>query len=168
MSAPVLPEGFTGWVEFWPSRNWIRTEPSKNYGITTMRGVFYLKGPKGAIQFMIGTEWGVQSVRDHLAKFPMRDRDSYQKPTGWDLGYHSHEPMYEGQDKMGDDCDVTGGVCYYDGSGLNADAMVEGFMAGGTEWLWPKLVEVYRNRFEDGPWPSFEPEHAPHPSEAQP
>lgn len=55
--------------------------------------------------------------------------------------------------------------CYYDGSSLNAEQLVEGFRAGGTDWLWPKLEEYWRCIFEDGPYPDFSPEYAKHPDD---
>ena len=157
---------FTRWVETTPSRHWIRPEPSRNYGISTVRIVFYVKGPKGAVQWMIGTEWGIDPVRKHMNGFPSHHRE-YQKPTGWDLGYHAHEPQYEGQSIQCKDCSVLNGPCYYDGSGLNADLLVEGFLARGTEWLWPKLEEYYASVFEGADFPDFTAEYLPHPDDAE-
>lgn len=135
-------------VQVTPSYNKIDPDPSKNYGIGHCRIRFILKGEKGAVQFMIGTDWGIESVRRHLDKFPVRPRDieDMRKPKGWDVGYHSPKPMYEDQPCMGK-CDVLGCDCYYDGSSLLADEWVEDFMAGGTDWLWPKLEEYYKSRF---------------------
>ncbi len=158
-------EGFETWVECQPSYYLIRDEPAKNYGVGNMKIVFYLKGPKGAVQWMIGTEWGIKPVREHLDRFGWSKYDDPRQPKAWDIGYHAHEPQYEDQSKMGDDCHVLGGPCYYDGSGLNAEPFVEGFLAGGTDWLWPKLAEVYRAWFEDGKWPDLTPEYRKHPDE---
>jgi len=88
------------------------------------------------------------------------------KPSGWDLGYHAYEAQYEGQDPHSD-CHLLGCECFYDGSGLQADEMIEGFLAGGTEWLWPKLAEVYRARFDGAEWPDFSPSYKPHPDDAK-
>lgn len=159
---------FTRWMECTPSRNWIHKTPNRNYGISTMRMVFYIKGPKGAVQWVIGTEWGIESVRSHLSQFTDHHRE-YQKPSGWDLGYHSPIPRYEGQTEMtGGPCDVLGGPCYYDGSSLNADDLIEGFLAGGTKWLWPKLEEYYASVFEDAPYPDFTAHYLPHPDDKTP
>lgn len=128
------------------------SDPSKNYGISSCRIVFILKGPLGAVQFMIGTDWYVESCWHHLLSFPHThqsfERGDYFKPEGWDVGYHSPSPRFEGQEPM--DCDLMpGGQCYYDGSGLRADEWVSDFVAGGTDWLWPKLEQEYRELFED-------------------
>lgn len=66
-------------------------DPKTNYGIHGLDVWFILKGPKGATQFAV---------------------------TGFDVGYHSLEPQYEGQTKM--ECTMFG-ECYYDGSSLRAD-----------------------------------------------
>lgn len=125
-------------------------DPSKNYGIGACRIWFILKGPKGAVQFQIGTDWYLPEQQKELKNRP----SIYDiQPQGWDVGYHSYKPMYEGQDPMGE-CDVLGCTCYYDGSSLRADDWVPEFLAGGTEWLWPKLEAEYNSLFEgatDGP-----------------
>jgi hypothetical protein len=123
--------------------------PSKNYGIGSCRITFILKGPKGAVQFMIGTDWYVPSAREHLRSFPKGPFDDQQKPMGWDVGYHSPRPMYEDQATMDNECHIIGGTCYYDGSSLRADEWVEPFVAGGTDWLWPELEKEYHRRFDD-------------------
>jgi len=126
-------------------------DPKKNYGIGACLIWFILKGPKGAIQFQIGTDWYLPHTQrsnrvwqhDHNTKFDVL------QPQGWDVGYHSLEPRYEEQQQM--DCDLFDcGHCYYDGSSLQADEWVPDFLAGGTEWLWPKLESVYRETFELG------------------
>ena len=49
--------------------------------------------------------------------------------------------------------------------GLNADEVIEGFLAGGTDWLWPKLEEYYACIFEGAPFPDFTPHYLPHPDD---
>lgn len=161
---PFIVEGFETWVDVSPSYHWMRDDPDRNYGVGNVKMTFVLRGPKGAIQFMIGTDWGIKPVRDHLEGFGFGQYDDPRQPKGWDLGYHAYEPQYEGQIPMGD-CHVLGGNCFYDGSSLQADAVIEGFLAGGTAWLWPKLAQVYRARFEGGEWPSFHAEYQPHPDD---
>jgi hypothetical protein len=154
-------------VKVSPSRNWIRPEPARNYGVSNCRVFFNVKGPKGAVTFQIGTMWGCEPVRRHLRQFS-RSNTAYDQPdvpVAWDLGYHSYTPHYEGQSVTDGDCDVLGGPCYYDGSTLNAEKVVEGFLAGGTDWLWPKLEEYYRCVFEGGEYPDFTPQYLPHPDD---
>lgn len=143
-----MSEHFERRVEVSPGYHLIHPEPSKNYGIGPCRVWFYLIGPKGAVQFQIGTDWYPKAAREHLSQFPPRPIWEARQPDGLDLGYHAKEPEYAGQ--IAHDCALLGGQCYYDGSSLNADAMVEGFICGGTDWLWPKLEEYYRRVFEGG------------------
>lgn len=144
------------------SYNMLRDDPARNYGISTCRIYFYVIGPLGAVQLVLGTDWAIQSVRDHLSKFPSRDE---RQPQAWDIGYHSHKPMYEGHTPMHGKCELLGGKCFYDGSTLNAENWIEGFCAGGTDWLWPCLEQEYRARFEGGEWPDLAPIYRQHPDD---
>ena len=121
-------------------------DPKKNYGIGAVRIAFYLKGPKGAIQFVIGTNWYLPSAREAL--LTGEGRAAEMIPMGIDVGYHSSIPMYEDQTVSFEDCDVLGGPCFYDGSTLWAEDWVPKFVEGGTDWLWPKMEEEYYARFE--------------------
>lgn len=136
------------WVS--PAYDKRNPDPSKDYGIGACRITFVLKGPLGAVQFMIGTNWYLPHVqRDNREWQHSHDTrfDSIQ-PEGWDIGYHSPTPRYEGQEPLKHDCElVDGGTCYYDGSGLQASEMIPDFIAGGTAWLWPELERRYRDLF---------------------
>ena len=139
-----MTEKFERIVKVSPAFDKRDANPAKNYGIGSCRITFILKGELGAIQFVISTDWYVQSAREHLKRFPPRHSG---KPDGWDVGYHSPKPMYEGQSVQVSDCDLVGGPCHYDGSSCLADEWVEDFVAGGTEWLWPKMEAEYGERF---------------------
>lgn len=155
---------FSRSVSFRPSFDFRRGGAANDYGIGSVRITFRLVGEKGAVQWMIGTDWFVESARKHLATFPRRDWDDGRAPKGWDLGYHSPTPHYEGQESR--ECDLLpGGHCYYDGSGLNADLLIEGFLAGGDDWVWSRLEAYYANTFEGAPWPDFTPIHQTHPDD---
>lgn len=123
--------------------------PKKNYGVSSVLILFFLKGEMGAIQFVINTNWFVPTAREHLRQFEHIQRTSLiMKPQGWDVGYHSPKPMYEGHTSMDQECDlVEGGKCYYEGTTLYAEEWIEDFVAGGTEWLWPRMEEEYHTRF---------------------
>ena len=100
-------------------------EPNKNYGIGDMHIIFLVIGPKGAVQWLIGTGWYVDSACKHLMGFARNSLTDQRRPNGWDLGYHSKEPKYEDQSPM-DQCDICE-PCYYDGSSLNAELPIEAF-----------------------------------------
>lgn len=126
-------------------------DPKKDYGVGACKITFVLKGAKGAVQFVIGTDWYLPHTqrKDRDWQHDYNTRFDKIAPTGWDVGYHSPVPMYEDQTKMGDDCEyVHGGTCYYDGSSLRADEWVPKFLEGGTDWLWPALEQEYAARFE--------------------
>lgn len=144
-----------------PSFEHIRPDPKEDYGIGACRIWFYCVGPKGVVQYNIGTNWYIDSAYAHLQKH----KEVYNRhPQAQDLGYHAKEKQNDSQTPM--KCHlIEGGQCYYDGSSLNADEWLEGFRAGGTDWLWPKLEEYYRYVFENGEYPDVTPQYQKHPSE---
>lgn len=151
-------------VDVSPSFARLHSNPSVNYGIGAMRLWFILIGPKGAVQWQIGTNWYCKLAQEHLRSLPDRLNDAAEnslggsryQPQAWDLGYHAREPQYESQTAVRDECHVLGGPCYYDGSSLNAEYLIDGFLEGGDRFLWPALEEYYRHTFEEAPWPDFE------------
>lgn len=153
-------------VEVSPGHCLLHKDPNKNFGVAACRIWFYCIGPKGAVQFQIGTDWYPEAARLHLRQFPARPIWETRQPEGWDVGYHAREPQYEGQESM-KDCHLLGCDCYYDGSSLQADEWVEGFINGGTEWLWPRLEQLYRSRFEGGEYPDVTPIPRKNPREVE-
>lgn len=127
-------------------------DKGKAYGIGAMRIRFVLIGPAGAIQFLMGTGWNLAHVRKNLARkeaeWLMEHGTSlFFGPQAWDIGYHSPVPQYEGQEPMAE-CDILpSGKCYYDGSGLNAEPIMERFIGEGTEYLWAELQRRYDEMF---------------------
>jgi hypothetical protein len=132
-------------VEFYPAHD--DFDPIKRTGSRSfMRIKFILKGPNGAVQFMVGTVWGLQRSDASTARLLASNAVEATRPTGCDVGYHSPVPQYEGQTSM--ECDLLpGGLCYYDGSGCRADEWVPGFIAGGSDWVWQKLEQEYADLF---------------------
>ena len=125
-------------------------DPKKNRGICEVRIKFALKGPKGAVQFLVGTNWHLPATHERLQQEGYFDRRSRgTQPMGWEVRYHSPAPMYEGQTPITDDCrHLDGRPCYSDGSSLTADEWIPEFLAGGTDWLWPRLETYYAEVFE--------------------
>lgn len=122
--------------------NCIRTGmPPNPFSIKTsfQRGqiVTVLRGPKGALQFVL-------SVMDIYVSEGSHD----YRIRGIDLGYHSFVPKYEGQ--IGQECEVLeGSTCYYDGSGLAAHEFVPQLFYAGQEALEKFLMEKYEQIFGD-------------------
>ena len=95
---------------------------------------FYVRGEEGAVQFVFWRE----------------ESDWHPQGTGWDLGYHSPVPLYEGQATIGS-CGLIGLECYYDGSGLAGSEMGEEYIWSGydDEFVKRRLMRYYRNVFMD-------------------
>lgn len=118
--------------------------PRKNYGIHGVELRMILKGPLGATQFLLFTNWQLPHVtkeHDHDLKHILC------RPMPADLGYHSPKPQYDGQTSL--PCDLLpGGRCYYDGSGLNAEDVYTTLLTEGSDGVWKRLEEYYREMFE--------------------
>lgn len=134
--------------------------PSQDYGISGGSFLFVVKGPRGAVHFSLGTNFYPLTAEKHLVRCYTDGRmgrfgpdgvegiaESY-RARGFDVGYHAHEPQYEGQSHSKDECEwLDGKPCYSDGSALRADEWAKQFLEGGTEWLWPALEREYAERF---------------------
>ncbi len=118
------------------------SDPSKNYGVGGVLCWMILKGDKGAVQFQFSTGIYLPHVLEEW-----KQKGYAPEPMGYDVGYHSPTPMYEGQTSMGD-CDILGCECYYDGSGLRAEEWYKIFLAEGYESIWKLLEDDYKERFD--------------------
>lgn len=107
---------------------------TKGYGISTMKIRFVLIGKLGAVQHVFST--GI---------YPKGIRPS--EYMGYDLGYHSPKPLYEGQAICSDNCDLVNAPCYYDGSTLNAEPVADAFVTEGEDAVWKRLEEYYSETF---------------------
>ncbi len=120
-------------------------DPKKDCGIHGLDVWFILSGPKGATQFM----FSVNAYLPHVVTRQTHgDAGLY---SGYDVGYHSTYPMFEGQEQS--DCDILpGGKCYHDGSSLYAaDKCKEFFSIKGERidpHVWKFLEEEYMRTFE--------------------
>lgn len=130
-------------INFEPAYDKRSSDPKKNYGIHGVSIRFVLKGDKGAVQFLMYTPWHLPSV--DKSGWP----ESLNEPMAADLGYHSLMPRYDGQSVIQKECPyLDGRPCYYDGSGLNAEPVMETLIAEGSDGVWKKLEEFYAELFE--------------------
>lgn len=156
-------------IVFKPGFHWSHENPSRDFGNGSVQMSFFLVGSKGAVHWVFGTDWMPEAARKDVARRMAihglrHDNERSQKPTGYDLGYHSPTPQYE--DQADRECDLLpGGRCYCDGSALASDELVEGFLNGGDDWVWNRLEAYYRCRFEGADYPSFAPIIMPHPDD---
>lgn len=128
---------------------WDRRDPnsSKNYGVHGVEMRWYLVGEEGAVQFVVFTNWMLPHIREER-----KGRDlapCLYEPMGADLGYHSRVPRYEGQEPMSK-CHLLNCPCYYDGSGLNADRVLEILIREGSDAAWKEMETYYASVFHGG------------------
>jgi hypothetical protein len=132
-----------------------RVESGGRYGQHCVDFRFYLKGPKGVVQFILCTGWSKAIIAtpekpwQELGVVRTRNNpDVLWDPMPADLGYHSPVPRYEDQTAM--DCHILPeGKCYYDGSGLNANRIFSLMVHEGGEAMWKALERYYRELFEE-------------------
>lgn len=137
-------------VRFRPAFDRRHPDPSKNYGIHGVELLMVVVGDKGAAQFLLYTGWDLPHVvKEFAAKPCSRSRytgecECHRGPMPADLGYHRQTPSYDGQTEMAAKCEWTGGPCYYDGSGLNAERIFDLLVTEGDEAVWTALEDYYR------------------------
>lgn len=148
-------------VKFYPAFDKRNPDPNKNYGIHGVDLKMVLKGDKGAVQFVLFTNWQLPHVIQEFDKKVLQDAAKgklddisircWYHPMPADLGYHSYTPLYEGQDICTESCEyLDGKPCYYDGSGLNAERIYEVLLREGSDGVWGKLEDFYKELFEGG------------------
>jgi hypothetical protein len=94
-----------------------------------------LRGPKGAITFLVFTGW--LPGREEMGL----DAGAHS-PMAADLGYYARVSQYEGNFAR-EDCECTGGTCYYDGSGMAASDLFKRFTTEGEAAIWAALASRY-------------------------
>lgn len=166
---------FTRILEIEPAFDKRARDPKKNYGIHGVQMRWVLQGAEGAVQFLLYTNWQLPHVRK---EWKHRGCGDYCLNAAMpaDLGYHSKVPRYEGQQPMGglrfkwvdgqigdqklkvpeseptgtfEPCEYTGGPCYYDGSGLNAERVFDILTRDGEDGLWAELHRYYEATFRE-------------------
>lgn len=81
-----------------------------------------------------------------LNSIELRENEFFLRPMAADIGFHSIKPMYDGQEGR-PDCKFlrdTTQLCYYDGSGLNAQNVYKKFLKTfDPETIWVELEKYY-------------------------
>ena len=138
-------------IEVTPAFDKRNVDPKKDYGIHGAELWFYLIGERGAIQFGIYTNWFLPHVQDEVDsripdhRFPWLSH----KPSPCDIGYHSRVPQYDDAKPLTDNCPIIGGVCYYDGSSLQAEDVFKIMVEGGSDALWAEMERRYNELFSE-------------------
>jgi len=114
---------------------------------------FVCQGDDGAVQFLLAAGWMPQHAKPDSIGVRSVDKwgsDAYP----FDLGYHSKNPQYKGQEPIEHACEFCDGLpCHYDGSGLNANDAMYALVNGGDAGLWKFLEEYYQTVFHGAPYP---------------
>lgn len=132
------------------------------YGRCSMRMFFHVIGPKGAISVSMFTSWYLPSEQQEMlgaySKYPYDPKEQFLQPHLCSIDYHAREPQYEGQSAMANCRLLDGADCYFDGTSLwFGEAWMEGFLNGGSDWLYERMEEEYGHRFEGGAKPDLTP-----------
>ena len=99
-----------------------------------------LHGPEGVVQFLCAI---------HVTGTDDTWSGRRANVTAYDLGYHWPTPRYEDQSQM--TCDLIPGQpeCYYDGSSLNAEPVLDVLLSDGDEAVWKYLEDYYEELTRD-------------------
>lgn len=127
-------------------------DPKKDYGIHGCELRFVLKGKDGAVQFVLYTNWQLPHVTEEFITKPIKDNIDLKVrflPLPADLGYHSPIPQYKDQEPMGPCEYLDGKSCYYDGSGLAAEEVFKLMLKEGSDGVWKKLENYYKETFKN-------------------
>lgn len=137
-----------------------RHEP-ENYGIHCAELILILERDGRAVEGGVMTGWHMphneRAVAEHEASW-LRDHPTYQPMHGLNglhVGHHSPTPpRYWSDDDEWDhegptstDCDITGGVCYFDCSGLAGNDFAVALAGEGWMAAWEMLRDWYRHSF---------------------
>jgi hypothetical protein len=139
-------------VRFDPAYN--KTTEGKGRHCVTAR--FSVRGPLGAVTFVLFTGWdhstdrhtkdGLIACLDGMRRPPMG------KPYGVSVDYHSPSPRSDDQSSR--ECDLLpDGLCYGDGSLVEADDALDVLTDEGEDGLWRFLEQFYRATFDGGELP---------------
>ena len=129
-------------------------DPKKDYGVHGVNIIFILKSNKGAVQFIIYTNWHLPNVQKEFDnKSPLSDMPYlFHQPIAADIGYHSYVPIYDGQTQITDKCEwLNNKPCYYDGSSLQAEKYFNILREGGDKKLWEAMCKFYEDIFDEKP-----------------
>lgn len=122
--------------------------PQNNYGIDGMKIRMLLHGPLATVQFLWSP--GIYPIKERVPKRGYTTErwqtDDISGPTGWDLGYHADAPQYDEPEfpQRPMKCEYRpDGRCYYDGSSLAADRLMDLLMYDGEDAVWQELEHYY-------------------------
>ena len=117
---------------------------------------FAVKGPKGGVSVSLSTSWYLpanqqSSYELYSRGYPFDPLEQMIQPQWWGVSQHHKEAQYEEQTPT-TGFELTEGNCFCDGTSLwGKEAWLPGFLHGGSDWLFARLEDYYREVFENGP-----------------
>lgn len=123
----------------------------EGYGIHGVTLKMSVKGPKGAVTFVLFTNWQLPHIQEKHDK--ELNSEAYRiltKPLPVNLGYHRpFNPETDNPDHVMKDCPFLNGQdCTYDGSGLQAIKVFNIMLKEGSAGVWKELENRYKLYFE--------------------
>jgi hypothetical protein len=142
------PDGLEESVQFQPGYN-CPVMTMQGHGVHGMEITWLLKGPAGAVQLILGTDWtpgdlypGHGIGPDGSRGWKRHDGLWSSDPGGRGIGTHTRFPQYEGHEPEGP-CGLLNGQCFYNEQLSAADRLVPAFMADGEQVIWDELETRY-------------------------
>ena len=143
-------------ITFSPAFHKIHEDPTKNYGVGSVTCRMVLTGDEGAVQFVFSLGMYLPQTYKYWESKGLHNGSTHPDYMGYDVGYHSLTPQYEGQEIQSKSCEyLDGKPCYYDGSSLLAEEYMNIFVEKGEKAIWEMLEAEYKERFAPQQTPSL-------------
>jgi hypothetical protein len=136
---------FTHEITMAPAFDKRSADPKKNYGVHGVDLWFAVRKDGEGITFAIFTNWMLPHVQEETDARDLGTgytRYMFHKPQPAGVDIHRKTPQYEGQ-LAKENCSVTGGICYADGSGLLAEEFYKTLLEGGSAAVFKRLEEQF-------------------------
>lgn len=133
-------------------------DPSKDYGVHGVEMIWALKGPAGAVTFMVFTNWMLSDLHgsgEYMTPRRRQHGDSLCAPMAAGFDHHSAYPLWPEYEDINnpsqEHCDfLDGRPCWFDGSVLNAGSLMALLYMEGGEAVWQRMERQYWDLFGKG------------------
>jgi hypothetical protein len=116
----------------------------EGYGIGSVIFRAILKGPQGAVTFVLFTNWNLPHVQRELDA-----KDVHFDPIPVSVGCHSRTPLRESDEPSRENCEyLDGDPCYYEEYPFGtADKIYQYLLTEGDAGMWKQLTAIYIKEF---------------------
>jgi hypothetical protein len=154
VSGPLLPDvpaDELRVVRFWPAHHRCHPDPTRDYGIASVRMFWALRVGDWAMTWDVHTGWDLPDEA-FLAAAPDCEHPRHRTGPPPDPGkravmggavdWHSPVPRFDGHELAQETCAITGAPCYLDsGFSLGSD-LFDLLRTAGDEAVWKRLREL--------------------------